>query len=78
MVVLMGGMKHWDGEDATDSPRPEKYFDLGLVPPRTLAPVESFYSLLLDQPARKPCFLNGKVVRRGNWSRRSTGESQQI
>ncbi|KAJ0247570.1 ELM2 domain protein [Hirschfeldia incana] len=46
-------MEDCQGEDATQSPHSTEYFELGLVPPRTFAPFETFYSFLLDQPARK-------------------------
>lgn len=44
--------KGCDGNDATHSPHSVNCFELG-IPPRMFAPVESFYSFLLDQPARK-------------------------
>lgn len=40
-------------KDATQSPHSAEYFELSLLPSRTFAPVETFYSFLLDQPARK-------------------------
>ncbi|KAL1198371.1 AT-rich interactive domain-containing protein 2 [Cardamine amara subsp. amara] len=40
------------GRDATHSPHSVKYFELD-IPPRVFAPVQTFYSFLLDQPARK-------------------------
>lgn len=46
-------IEDYHGEDASHSPHSSEYFELGLVPPRMFAPVESFYSFLLDQPARK-------------------------
>ncbi|KAG2318782.1 hypothetical protein Bca52824_011995 [Brassica carinata] len=46
-------MEDCHGKDVTQSPHSAEYFELGLVPPRTFAPVETLYSFLLDQPARK-------------------------
>ncbi|XP_010477844.1 PREDICTED: uncharacterized protein LOC104756885 [Camelina sativa] len=40
------------GREATYSPHSGKYFELD-VPPRVFAPVATFYSFLMDQPARK-------------------------
>ncbi|CAA7036282.1 unnamed protein product [Microthlaspi erraticum] len=54
-------MKGCDGMDATtQSPDSAKYFEVD-IPPRVFAPVETLYSYLLDQPARKqvpvgPCY----------------------
>lgn len=44
--------KNCGGRDATHSPHSVKYFELD-IPPRVFAPVETLYSFLLDQPARK-------------------------
>lgn len=46
-------MKDWEGNEAAHSPHFAKYSELGLVPPRPCSPVETLYSFLLDQPARK-------------------------
>ncbi|KAJ0257793.1 ELM2 domain protein [Hirschfeldia incana] len=42
-----------DCEGFAHSPHSSKYCELGLVPPRPCSPVETLYSFLLDQPARK-------------------------
>ncbi|KAJ4916598.1 hypothetical protein Rs2_02148 [Raphanus sativus] len=46
-------MKDCEGSEADHSPHFAKYSELGLVPPRPCSPVETLYSFLLDQPARK-------------------------
>ncbi|CAH8390151.1 unnamed protein product [Eruca vesicaria subsp. sativa] len=46
-------MKDFHGKDSAHTPHSTSYFELGLVPPRPCSPVETLYSFLLDQPARK-------------------------
>ncbi|ESQ34287.1 hypothetical protein EUTSA_v10009562mg, partial [Eutrema salsugineum] len=45
-------MNGCEGKDETHSPHAAEYF-VPCIPPRVFAPVETFYSFLMDQPARK-------------------------
>ncbi|EOA40243.1 hypothetical protein CARUB_v10008961mg [Capsella rubella] len=61
------------GRDATHSPHSGKFFELD-VPPRVFAPVENFYSFLLDQPARKQVPIGpGFQAEIPEWEGRQTG-----